>query len=348
MTLGNVMLDIEGAELTPSDRQLLCSPAVGGLILFARNYASPEQIAELVTEVRALRKPSLLIAVDHEGGRVQRFREGFTTIPPMRSLGLHYRRNKEEALELAETVGWIIGRELRSVGIDLSFSPCVDLDWGVNAAIGDRSFHRRPGVVADLATRYSRGLARAGMAAVAKHFPGHGAVVADSHELLPVDRREPGELLDDIEPFHALIRRRAVAGIMLSHVLYAEIDNLPASLSAAWIRQELRGRLGFDGAVFSDDMSMKATGKFGSMAERCRRALDAGTDMVVVCNDRDAARAAVAALEDFSNPPSLVRLARLHGGRSGAYASLRTDDDWCNAVEQLTKWAERPVLELDA
>ena len=348
MTLGNVMLDIEGTELTPSDRRLLRSPAVGGLILFARNYVSPEQIADLVAEVRGLRKPSLLIAVDHEGGRVQRFREGFTAIPPMRSLGLHYRRDPDEARALAETVGWIIGRELRSVGVDLSFSPCVDLDWGVNAAIGDRSFHRRPAVVTDLATRYSRGLARAGMAAVAKHFPGHGAVVADSHESLPIDRREPGELLDDIEPFHALIRRRAVAGIMLSHVLYAEIDNLPASLSAAWISQELRGRLNFDGAVFSDDMSMKATGRFGSMAERCRRALDAGTDMVVVCNDREAARSAVGSLEGYSNPPSLVRLARLHGGQTETYTRLRDDGDWQSAVERLTLWTERPVLELDA
>lgn len=348
MALGNVMLDIEGTELAPADRRLLADPNVGGFILFSRNYESPAQVAALVEEVRALRSPPLLIAVDHEGGRVQRFREGFTAIPPMRSIGLHHRRDPEEALALAETTGWLVGRELGAVGIDLSFSPCVDLDWGVNPAIGDRAFHRQPSVVIDLAARYCRGLARAGMAAVAKHFPGHGAVVADSHESLPVDRREPAELIDDIEPFHALIRRRLTAGVMLSHVLYPEIDSLPPSLSAAWVQQELRGRLGFDGAVITDDMSMKATASFGSMAERTRMALDAGADMVCICNDRPAAAESVASLAGYSNPPSLVRLARLHGRAGGDYARLVDDPEWQSAVERLARWSERPPLELDA
>lgn len=342
------MLDIEGTELVPADRRLLANPAVGGLILFSRNYESPEQVAALVAEVRALRRPPLLVAVDHEGGRVQRFRDGFTAIPPMRTIGLHYRSDKEAALELAETAGWVIGAELRSVGIDLSFSPCVDLDWGVNPAIGDRAFHRYPNVVTELAARYCRGLNRAGMSAVAKHFPGHGAVVADSHEALPVDRREPGELLDDIEPFAALIRRRLIGGVMLSHILYPEIDDLPASLSRAWVSGELRGRLGFDGALFTDDLSMKATADYGSMPKRARRALDAGIDMAIICNDRARAAAAVDALADYSHPPGLVRLARLHGDDGPDYASLTASEDWQAAVRQLSDWAARPVLELDA
>jgi len=342
------MIDIEGTELVPADRELLREPAVGGLILFSRNYESPGQVAALVAEVRALRKPPLLIAVDYEGGRVQRFHDGFTDIPPMRRIGLYYDRDPDDALDLARSIGWLIGSELRAVGIDLSFSPCLDLDWGVNQAIGDRAFHRQPDVVCALAASYCRGLREAGMAAVGKHFPGHGAVVADSHEQLPVDRRDAGDLLDDMRPYEFLLRYDLLPAVMVAHVVYSELDRLPASLSPIWIRSRLRAELGFDGAVFSDDMSMKATAEFGSMSQRARRALDAGSDMVIICNDRSAARRAVSALAEYRNPTSMVRLARLHGRRHESLSALHRGESWQQTVDRLQRWSERPILELDA
>jgi beta-N-acetylhexosaminidase len=348
MSLGPVMLDVEGVALTPADRALLREPAVGGVILFTRNYESPEQIADLVSEIRALRSPALLVAVDHEGGRVQRFREGFSAIPAMRHLGVEYDKDPESATNLARQVGWLIASELRAAGIDLCFAPCVDLDWGVSEVIGDRSFHRKPAAVAELAAAFSRGLRSAGMAAVAKHFPGHGAVVADSHLALPVDRREYGEVLDDMQPYERLIANGHVAGVMLAHVVYQEMDDLPAGFSSFWIERELRERLGFGGAVFCDDLSMKATDAYGSMRRRAQRALDAGCDMVLVCNDRRRAEQAVEALADHSNPLSLVRLARLHGTGHVMRESLLASELWQQANSALARWTERPQLELDA
>ena len=348
MALGPVMLDVEGLALAPADRDLLLEPAVGGVILFSRNYASPTQIAELVAEIRELRSPPLLVGVDHEGGRVQRFREGFSSIPSMRRLGRHFDSEPQEALAMARKVGWLLAAELRALHVDLSFTPCVDIDWGVNEAIGDRAFHRSPGVVADLAKELSQGMRDAGMAAVAKHFPGHGAVVADSHERLPVDRREFGRLLDDMRPFETLIQNRRIAAVMMSHIVYAELDALPAGFSPYWIGEQLRGQLSFDGAVLSDDLSMRATASYGAMPERARRALDAGCDMVLICNDRPAARATVTSLRDYSNPLSLVRLARLHGTGGSSRETLLASDDWQDVTEQLAQWAARPVLKLDA
>ncbi len=348
MALGPIMLDIDGTELTPADRDLLREPAVGGLILFSRNYESPKQITELVAEVRGLRRPPLLIAVDYEGGRVQRFHEGFTEIPAMRRLGRLYDEDPGGALKLARTTGWLIAAELRACGIDLSFSPCVDLDWGVNSAIGDRAFHPKPQVVAELARQSVLGLRQAGMASVAKHFPGHGAVAADSHERLPVDRREFGDLLEDMRPYESLLGHGLLPAVMMSHVVYDELDALPASLSRYWMQAQLRDQLRFDGAIFTDDMSMKATSTYGSMAKRSRMALDAGADMVLVCNDRRAAASSLAALGDYLNPPSLVRLARLHGEQAPDRAALRSSDEWQDAVRALDRFSSRPTLELDA
>jgi len=342
------MLDVEGATLTPADRDLLREPAVGGVILFTRNYESPDQIADLVAEIRALRSPALLIAVDHEGGRVQRFRDGFSPIPAMRHLGLEFDNDPEIAMGLARQAGWLIASELRAVGIDLCFAPCVDLDWGVSEVIGDRAFHAKPDVVGDLAAAFSRGLRSAGMAAVAKHFPGHGAVVADSHLQLPVDRRDYGDVLDDMRPYDKLIGNGQIAGVMLAHVVYREMDDMPAGFSEYWIERELRSRLGFGGAVFCDDLSMQATSAYGSMRRRGKRALDAGCDMVLVCNDRRRAEQAVQALNDYSNPLSLVRLARLHGTGHVMRESLRASELWQQANAALARWTERPQLELDA
>jgi beta-N-acetylhexosaminidase len=249
---------------------------------------------------------------------------------------------------LARQAGWLIASELRAAGIDLCFAPCVDLDRGVSEVIGDRAFHRRPEVVGDLAAAFSRGLRSAGMAAVAKHFPGHGAVIADSHLQLPVDRREYGDVLDDMRPYENLISNSDIAGVMLAHVVYREMDDMPAGFSNFWIERELRTRLGFGGAVFCDDLSMKATSAYGSMRRRARRALDAGCDMVLICNDRRRAEQAVQSLNDYSNPLSLVRLARLHGTGHALRETLRASELWQQANSALARWTERPQLELDA
>ena len=342
------MLDIDGTRLTPADRDLLREPAVGGVILFTRNYESVEQVRELVAELRAIRRPPLLIAVDHEGGRVQRFRDGFTQIPPMRMIGRQHRGDPAHAERLARLAGWLIGTELRSVGIDLCFAPCVDLDWGVSEIIGDRAFHRNPEVVADLAVAFSRGLRSAGMAAVAKHFPGHGAVVADSHLKLPVDRREYGDLLDDMRPYERLASASAMAGVMMAHIVYSQVDQNPSGFSRHWIESELRGRLGFDGAVFSDDLSMQATRAYGSMPQRAKLSLEAGCDMVIICNDRPAAQRAVTALAGYSNPVSQIRLARLHGTGGVSREAMLKSDEWNAAVSALAAENEPPELELNA
>ncbi len=342
------MLDIEGLAVSPADRSLLREPAVGGVILFSRNYEDLSQLDDLVSEIRALRSPPLLIAVDHEGGRVQRFREGFTAIPPMRRIGREYDSDLGEALLLAKTAGWLSGSELRAMGIDLGFAPCADLDWGVSEVIGDRAFHKDPEAVGDLASAFSRGLRSAGMAAIAKHFPGHGAVVADSHEQLPNDRREYGDVLDDMRPYDKLIGNGVIAGVMMAHVVYSELDSLPAGFSKYWIQSELRSRLGFDGAVFCDDLSMKATESYGTMPKRARLALEAGCDMVLICNDRPAAQAAVSSLKEYSNPLSLVRLARLHGTGQLSRESLLASEEWRSAARRFTDWQDRPPLELIA
>lgn len=348
MSLGPVMLDIEGFALSPADRDLLREPAVGGVILFARNFESAAQVTDLVAEIRALRSPPLLISVDHEGGRVQRFRDGFTPIPPMRQIGREFDRDQDKGVAVAHQAGWVIASELRAAGIDLCFAPCLDLDWGISEVIGNRSFHRQPDAVSELAGAFARGLRSAGMAAVAKHFPGHGAVLADSHLKLPVDRREYGLILDDMRPYERMIGTGAVAGVMLAHIVYREIDDLPVGFSEYWIQRELRIRVGFGGAVFCDDLSMKATRDYGSMAERSQLALAAGCDMILICNDRDAAQQAVAALEEYSNPPSLVRLVRLHGTGRTSRESLFASEEWRTANALFAKWGERPELQLNA
>lgn len=348
MSLGPVMLDVDGLSLTPADRDLLREPAVGGVILFSRNYESPEQVADLIADIRALRRPPLLIAVDHEGGRVQRFREGFTHLPPMRRIGNAWNKDRDHAVTLARKAGWLIASELRAVGVDLCFAPCVDLDRGVSDVIGDRAFHRKPAAVSELAGAFCHGLRNAGMAAVAKHFPGHGAVVTDSHLALPVDRRDYGDLLDDMQPYDSLLGGGHAAGVMLAHVVYREVDEMPAGFSAHWIQNELRNRLGFGGAVFCDDLSMKATREYGTMPQRAKLALEAGCDMVLVCNDRGAAEQAVHALEEYSNPLSLVRLARLHGTGHVLRETLLASDDWQATSEMFAHWDEPPQLKLDA
>jgi len=347
VTLGPLMVDIAGLELTAEDRELLLHPQVGSVILFTRNYADPGQLARLVGDIHALRRPSLIVAVDHEGGRVQRFREGFTRLPALRLLGRRADVDHAGALALARQLGWLMAAELRAVGVDLSFAPCVDLDYGVSEVIGDRALHADPARVGELAVAWMHGMRDAGMAAVAKHFPGHGAVVADSHIALPVDRRELADLDGDLAPYRVLIAN-ALPAVMVAHVVFPHIDPRPASLSARWIRGVLRGDLGFDGAVFADDLSMAGAAAFGAIEERAALAIEAGCDVLPVCNDR----AQVARLLERPGarvePVSAMRLVRLHGRAMPPLAELQADRRWQGASAAAAALLERPPLQLDA
>ncbi len=287
--LGPVMLDLAGVALSEEDCEVLRHPAVGGVILFARNYQNPEQLLELTRSISRVRRPGLLIAVDHEGGRVQRFREGFTEIAPMSRLGQGWDQDPAAARAEASRLGRIIADELGARGIDFSFTPVLDLDYGRSGVIGDRAFHRQPAVVAALASALIAGLKAGGMAAVGKHFPGHGFVSADSHLALPVDDRSFEAIAaEDLVPFAALTQA-GIEGIMPAHVVYARCDAQPAGYSKFWLQEILRERLGYKGLVFSDDLGMVGAHGAGDIVERARLALSAGCDMVLVCNDRPAA-----------------------------------------------------------
>ncbi|MEM9171590.1 MAG: beta-N-acetylhexosaminidase [Pseudomonadota bacterium] len=335
MTLGPVMLAVEGTGLTPADRDLLQQPAVGGVILFKRNFESPQQLQALVQEIQALRSPGLLIAVDQEGGRVQRFGEPFSVLPPAGWFGLIYNQDAAKAKTLARDAGWLMAAELLACGIDLSFAPVLDLHRGVSRVVGDRSLHRKPDAVVSLANSLMHGMREAGMQAVGKHYPGHGAVVADSHEELPVDRREYAQISEDLSVFERMLAS-GLPAIMTAHVVYSELDSLPASFSEWWLQQELRERIGFRGAVFSDDLSMKATNGFGDIVQRAQAVLQAGTDMLLVCNDRPAAERVVDALREHADPRAMVRLARLRGARNFDGALLRDLPRWQQAQSALS------------
>jgi len=347
MALGPVMLGLEGWALTAEERELLRHPQVGGVILFARNYQSPEQIMALTDAIHALRQPRLLIAVDHEGGRVQRFREGFTRLPAVRRLGEIHDQDPQRAQQLARVTGWLMAAELRAVGVDFSFAPVLDLDHGVSSIIGDRAFHHDPEVVADLAHAYRSGMQKAGMEAVGKHFPGHGGIAADSHLELPVDRRPYDALaMADLLAFERMIHY-GLAALMPAHVLYPQVDEQPAGFSARWLKDILRRHLEFQGAIFSDDLDMAGAGLAGTPLERARAALAAGCDMVLACNDRAAAVAILKGLREAPDPVSQVRLIRLHGRGRSNLERLRRNPVWQQAVHRVQDYDAFPLLEMD-
>ena len=347
MTLGPLMVDVAGTELTAEDRRVLAHPLVGAVILFTRNFSSVAQLEMLVREIRAVRRPPLLVTVDHEGGRVQRFRTGFTELPPQRAIGRVYDLDPDAGRRLAWQCGWLLAAELRAVGIDLSFAPCVDLDHGVSEVIGDRAYHRRPEAVATLAVACMQGMRAAGMAATAKHFPGHGAVVADSHKSLPVDRRPLTELGEELLPYQRLIAN-GLTSVMVAHVLFPEVDPSPAGFSRRWIQQELRWGMGFTGAVFSDDLSMGGAAFAGTVPERARRALAAGCDILSVCNDRQAVLATLDELAGEADPLSQVRLARLHGRPVPEWGALVQTARWQECRAAVDHCRDAPRLQLDA
>jgi len=341
------MVDVAGYELTDEDRRVLAHPLAGAVILFTRNFETYGQLETLVREIRAVRNPPLLVAVDHEGGRVQRFRTGFTVLPPQRAIGHVYDMDAERGRQLAWQCGWLLAAELRAVGIDLSFTPCVDLDYGPSEVIGDRAYHRDPEVVSRLAIACMQGMRSAGMAATAKHFPGHGAVVADSHKALPVDRRPLAELVDDLLPYGRMIAN-GLTSVMVAHVLFPEVDEAPAGFSRRWIEQELRWGLGFTGAVFSDDLSMGGAAFAGTVPERAQRAIAAGCDLLPVCNDRGSVLATLVELAGQADPLSQVRLVRLHGRPMPSRPELEQSARWIECRNAVDHLSDAPSLQLNA
>lgn len=330
LPLGSVMLDVAGHELCPEDRELLAHPSVGGLILFARNFDSVEQVSQLVKSIRAARRGDLIIAVDHEGGRVQRFREGFTVLPTAASIGGLYAEQPTLACEKAYALGELLALELRAIDIDLAFAPVLDLDYGCSSVIGDRAWHGEPDSLIALTKATMMGMRAAGMASTGKHFPGHGAVVADSHLELPVDKRSLEQLQRDIQPFRALVDA-GMESIMPAHVLYPAVDKeQPAGFSRRWTTEILRKELGFDGVVFSDDLSMAGAAASGTHAERAELAIEAGCDIALVCNDR----AGTTQIVDYfgADCAPAVRLAALRGsGLTEGLAAIQESAAWNKA-----------------
>lgn len=334
---GALMLDLEGYDLTSEDENILHNPHVGGVIFFKRNFSSLMQIKSLVAQIRAVR-PDILLAVDQEGGRVQRFQSGFTQIPPMQKLGLLYQQNAAKGLALAKETGWLMAAEILSCDIDFSFAPVLDVDENFCSVIADRSFSSEPDAVTKLAGAFIKGMHEAGMGATGKHFPGHGKVQEDSHEELPVDNRLWSDIeTSDLRPFSSLIN--SLDAIMPAHIQFPQVDTLPVGFSPVWLQQKLRKELAFEGVVFSDDLSMKGAHCAGSFGERAEKALHAGCDMVLVCNDRDGAREVLEKLCALDWQSS-ERLSGMRRRKIWKSRQLEDDERWqkaAAAVEALNK-----------
>ena len=283
--MGPIMLDVSGFELTHEEIDILDHPLVGGLILFSRNYHDQKQLFDLVRHIRSVTRNDVIIATDHEGGRVQRFRQGFSDIPAMGSINRQTNENIQQSGYLCEQFGWLMAAELLAFDIDISFAPVLDIQ-GVSEVIGDRSFHQQPQIIVQLASDFIKGMHRAGMSATGKHFPGHGNVLEDSHVAMPIDKRSREDIFNlDMAIFKSIHQQGLLDAVMPAHVIYPEVDDLPAGFSETWIKQILRQELDFDGVVFSDDLSMQGAVQMGNIVERAELAIAAGCDMVLVCND---------------------------------------------------------------
>lgn len=347
--LGPVMIDIEGVDLSEEDRTLLDNPLTGGVILFTRNFESAEQLYELVNEIKSLRDPALLIAIDHEGGRVQRFKQPFTHIPALNLLGRKYDSQPEIAIQHAKIFGWLTSIELLTFKIDFSFTPVLDVDYGISAVIGDRAFHKNPDIIARLAAAYIEGMHLAGMPSTGKHFPGHGGVHADSHTDIPVDNRDLKVILEnDILPFEKLVPEH-LDGIMPAHVIYEKITKEPAGFSPFWLKEILRDRLRFKGVIFSDDLNMQAASSISdNYTVRAKAALKAGCDMVLICNNRPAAMEILNNLDFNINNQTHQQLLKMRGKIdlntkytvSQQWDKLTQTDNWQQAVSIVSEYTD--------
>lgn len=333
--IGPIVCDIEGLELTSTEKKRLLNPLVGMVILFTRNYESREQLRRLCDAIHAV-KPELLIGVDHEGGRVQRFREAFTEIPAMHAYGALYAKDAKRALKALKAAYFVLAAELRDCGVDFTFAPVLDLDWQKSTIIGERSFASAPETVATLARAACEGLAQAGMANCGKHFPGHGFAAADSHITLPVDERQVDEILaKDIEPYRALAD--ILTSVMTAHVLYPALDAAPASFSHAISTDILRGKVGFKGLLFSDDLSMGGAKTEGTILERAQKAFSAGCDALIVCNDPTATEELLSGLTWKTPPLFVTRAARLvPTGDPWKFGNLRDNCAYRHCLECMT------------
>lgn len=340
---GPLVVDVAGTVMTSAEEKRLRHPLVGGVILFSRNFSSRKQLVALTRRIHDLRSPSLLIAVDHEGGRVQRFRsDGFTVLPSMRALGAAWFKDPMGAMRVATDVGYVLGAELRACGVDLSFTPVLDLDFGVSSVIGDRAFDGDPRVVAMLARALSQGLALAGMGACGKHFPGHGAVAADSHHAIPRDPRSLKKILEQDAAPYRWLGDQVIPSVMPAHVIYTKVDSMPAGFSSKWIRQILREQLSYDGVVFSDDLTMEGAAVAGDILARARAALNAGCDMALVCNRPDLADDLLSRLKWKSSRRSLARIERLMPKSSAPeWKTLQKQQAYLDALKSVQALHER-------
>jgi beta-N-acetylhexosaminidase len=331
------MVDVGGLALTPDDIERLQHPQVGGVILFARNFAAPLQLIQLAHSIREIRKPELVIAVDHEGGRVQRFKHGFTPIPAMRELGRLWNRDPAQALAAARGCGHVIGSELQAHGVDFTFAPVLDVDYGESSVIGDRALHADPNVVAVLAEALQAGLNASGMSSVGKHFPGHGYVRADSHHEVPVDDRTLTEITArDLVPFQRMARS-GMGGMMPAHVIYPKVDSKPAGFSTVWLQKILREKLGFQGLIFSDDLMMEGASTAGGVVARANAALNAGCDMALLCNDPRAQDTLLEGLERRPVAPTLARRLDKMRGKAISSVALKANAAYLAATENLAR-----------
>ncbi len=332
MSIAPLMFDLDGIELSAEEKDLLQHPLAGGVILFSRNYESVKQLELLINSIRKTVKKPFLISVDHEGGRVQRFKEEFTRLPEIAKISEH-----TNAESLSYHHAWLMASEIRAMGIDFSFAPVLDVNYGISEVIGDRSFHHNPEMVTTLGVKYIQGMREAGMASTGKHFPGHGGVSEDSHHQIPVDKRTWEEIWEnDVVPFVGLINK-GLDAVMPAHVIYSEVDDKPAGFSSYWLQRILRDKLKFDGVIFSDDLTMQGASVMGGYPERAEAAVEAGCDMILVCNNRKGTIEVIDKSNLKIQKESGQRLLRMQGKPFMNRSALLDTDRWHDAVGEITK-----------